>query len=130
MTKLVVLRDDDPAAVSYATTDGAEIAVTCLRRVHEMGRCSRRGEGGGDLSCDMARFAHAADDDPPLSGENYLHRAAEISVERLGESRIGRLVIAIEDLARDADAAIGDVACAFHGDPFGLGSPGVRVSQP
>jgi 1,2-dihydroxy-3-keto-5-methylthiopentene dioxygenase len=27
MTKLVVLRDDDPAAVSYATTDGAEIAV-------------------------------------------------------------------------------------------------------
>ena len=42
--------------------DGSQIAVARFRRMHEMRRCPRRGEGGGDLASDMARFAHSADD--------------------------------------------------------------------
>ena len=45
-------------------------------------------------------------------------------VERLGQRGIGRLIVVIADLSRNADAAIGDVARELHGDPSGWDRPG------
>ena len=40
-------------------------------------------------------------------------------VERLGQRGIGRLIVVIADLSRNADAAFGDIARGLHRDPSG-----------
>src|SRR6202035_4135416 len=40
-------------------------------------------------------------------------------LERLGPCGIGRLILVIADLSRNADAAVGYVARELHGDPSG-----------
>ena len=50
-------------------------------------------------------------------------------VERLGQCGIGRLIVAIADLSRNADAAIGDVARELHGIPL-VGIALGRVGSP
>ena len=50
-------------------------------------------------------------------------------VERLGQRGIGRLILMVADLSRNADAAVGDVAGELHGRSLWLGSPGDRVGS-
>ena len=45
-------------------------------------------------------------------------------VERSGQRGIGRLILVVADLSRNADAAIGDVARELHGDPSSWDRPG------
>ena len=53
----------------------------------EIGRCAGGGEGGGDLASHMPGFAHAADDDAALGGQDHADRMAEIAVQRLRKAR-------------------------------------------
>ena len=47
--------------------------MECLRRVEEKGRCSGRGEAGGNLAAHMTGLAHTGDNYPALCGKNCLY---------------------------------------------------------
>ncbi len=49
--------------------DHAEVAVACLRRMHEKGRRARARQCRGDFRRNMARLSHSGDDDPTRSRE-------------------------------------------------------------
>ena len=69
-------RQDDVVRV-----DHAEVAVARLAGMDVVGGRAGRGEGGGDLAADMARLAHAGDDDPALRGCDELDGGDEALAE-------------------------------------------------
>ena len=52
--------------------DHAEIAVDGLGRVQEKSRAAGAGERRRDLVADVARFAHAGDDDAALASQQQI----------------------------------------------------------
>ena len=68
----------------------AEIAVARLGGMHVMGRRAGRGEGGGDLARDVARLAHAGDDDAAL-GMRRFASTASANGRRRGRSPIASI---------------------------------------
>ena len=66
--------------------DGAQIAMAGFGGMDEIGGRAGGGQSGGDLAGDMARFAHAADDDPALCRQHHIDGADEFAVQRGGQA--------------------------------------------
>ena len=75
-------RDDD-----IVGGDHAQIAMRGLGSMHEVGRRAGAGQRRGQLAADVAGFADAGDNDPPVSVENQLDRAMKTIVQTLGQRR-------------------------------------------
>ena len=65
--------------------DHAEVAVARLARMHEIGGRAGRGEGRRDLAADVARLAHAGDDQPALGGADAIDRGDERAAEPVAD---------------------------------------------
>ena len=66
-----------------AAADHAQVAVAGFAWMHEKGGRAGTGEGGGHFLADMARLAHAHDDDFALAAIDHLAGAGKVVVNIL-----------------------------------------------
>ena len=59
--------------------------MRCFSRVNKECRCSRAGECGSDLACDVAAFPHSRDHHSPRCLEYYSARSRERCGQTLAE---------------------------------------------
>lgn len=60
-----------------------------LRRMNKKGRRAGTGEGRSDLSSDMTRLAHAADNDATMAIENQSQRLHETAIDAVDQREYG-----------------------------------------
>ena len=75
----------DNASTGVPRQDHPKVAVRRLRRMHEQGGRSGRGEGRGDFPRHVAGFSHAGNHDPPRHAREAIDRGRELRPEGGGE---------------------------------------------